>query len=89
MKLKSGVIITEAAGGYVAVDASAAAGRFNGMIKMNGTAAFIVKLLSGGADEQTLVTKVLEKYDATEEAAKESVDNVLSSLRRAGLIEDE
>lgn len=89
MKLKSGVIITEAAGGYVAVDASAAAGRFNGMIKMNGTAAFIVKLLSGGADEQTLVNKVLEKYDATEEAAKESVDNVLSSLRRAGLIEDE
>ena len=59
------------------------------MIKMNGTAAFIVKLLSEGADEQTLVSKVLEKYDATEEAAKESVKNVISSLRRAGLIEDE
>ena len=89
MKLKSGVIITEAAGGFVAVDAGASAGRFNGMIKMNGTAAFIVKLLSEGADEQTLVSKVLEKYDATEEAAKESVKNVISSLRRAGLIEDE
>ena len=59
------------------------------MIKMNGTAAFIVRQLSEGADEQMLVSKVLEKYDATEEAAKESVLNVISNLRRAGLIEDE
>lgn len=89
MKLKSGVIITKAQGGFVAVDAGAGEGRFNGMVKMNKTAAFIAELLKDGADENVLVKKLLKKYDATEDAARQSVADVISNLRKAGLIEDE
>ena len=89
MKLKSGVIITKAQGGFVAVDAGAASGRFNGMVKMNATAAFIAELLKDGADEETLVKKTLEKYYVSESDARASVAEVLKNLRFAGLIEDE
>ena len=89
MKLKSGVIITEAQGGYVAVDAGGAKGRFNGMIKMNATAAFIANELKGGADEDALVCKMLEKYDVSESEARESVKDVLNKFAAAGLTEDE
>ncbi|MBO4429066.1 MAG: PqqD family protein [Clostridia bacterium] len=89
MKLKDGVIITKLEGGFVAVDSNACEGRFNGMIKMNSTAAFIAVLLKNGADRETLITKMLEKYDTTEEKAAHSVDEVVNTLRREGLIEDE
>ena len=89
MKLKSGVIITAAQGGYVAVDAGGAKGRFNGMIKMNATAAFIAECLKSGADENALVTKLCEKYDVSEDDARDSVKNVVKNLRAAGLVDDE
>ena len=89
MKLKSGIIITEVQGGYVAVDAGGAKGRFNGMIKMNVTAAFIANELKSGADEDALVSKLLEKYDVSESEARASVKDVINNLIAAGLIEDE
>ena len=89
MKLKNGVIITEAQGGYVAVDANAGRGRFNGMIKMNKTAAFVANLLKDGADEESLVRAMLEKFDVSEKDARDSVNVVVANLREAGLIEDE
>lgn len=89
MKLKDGVIITKLESGYVAVDSNAGEGRFNGMIKMNSTAAYIAALLKNGADRETLIEKMLERYDTTEEKAAHSVDEVVNTLRGEGLIEDE
>ena len=56
MKLKSGVIINEINGEYVAVAAGEAGKAFNGMIKMNGTAAFIAKTLQNETDEDGIVS---------------------------------
>lgn len=75
--------------GFVAVDASAGSSRFNGMLKMNETAAFIAEILRGGADIDEIVRKMLEKYDVSEADAKKSAEDVISVLRGEGLIEDE
>ena len=87
MKLKSGIIINEINGEYVAVAAGAAGKAFNGMIKMNGTAAFIAKTLQNEMDEDGVVNAICAEYDVDAEIARENVRLVVQKLESAGLIE--
>ena len=63
MKLKSGIIINEMQDDFVAVAAGEAGKAFNGMIKMNGTAAFIAKALQTEIDEDGIVAAILAEYE--------------------------
>lgn len=87
MKLKSGVIINEINGEFVAVAAGEAGKAFNGMIKMNGTAAFIAKALQTEIDEDGIVKAICEEYDVDAETARVNVRAVVEKLASAGLIE--
>ena len=87
MKLKSGIIINEINGDYVAVAAGEAGKAFNGMIKMNGTAAFIVKTLQAETDEDGIVAAILAEYEVDEETARQNVRAVIEKFRSAGLID--
>lgn len=86
MKLKSGVIINEINGEYVAVAAGEAGKAFNGMIKMNGTAAFIAKTLQNETDEDGIVAAICAEYDVDGETARANVRAVVAKLESAGLI---
>lgn len=88
MKLKDGIIITEAGGTFVAVAAGEAGRAFNGMIKMNGTAAFIAERMKTDTDTEQLVAAFCEHYDVDEETARESVDKVVENFRQANLLEE-
>ncbi len=83
MKLKD-ILITEANGEYVAVTAD---GTFNGMIRMNRTAAFIAEALREETTEDTLVQKICEKYEVSAEVARDNVQKVVAQFKKAGLIE--
>ena len=87
MKLKSGIIINEINGDYVAVAAGEAGKAFNGMIKMNGTAAFIAKTLQNETDEDGVVAALLAEYEVDEETARQNVRAVIEKFRSAGLID--
>ena len=87
MKLKSGVIINEINGEYVAVTAGEAGQAFNGMIRMNETAAFIAKTLCNETDEDGIVKKLLDEYEVNAETARNSVRTIIAKLDSAGLIE--
>ena len=87
MKLKSGIIVNEINGDYVAVAAGEAGKAFNGMIKMNGTAAFIVKTLQTEIDEDGIVAAILAEYEVDEETARQNVRAVIEKFRSAGLID--
>ena len=87
MKLKSGVIINEINGEFVAVAAGEAGKAFNGMIKMNGTAAFIAKTLQNDTDEDGIVNAICAEYDVDAETAIVNVRAVVAKLESAGLIE--
>ncbi|MBQ9748401.1 MAG: PqqD family protein [Clostridia bacterium] len=82
MKLKD-VIITEANGEYVAVTAD---GSFNGMIRMNKTAAFIAEALSEETTVEAITARLCEKYEVTPEIAEDNVRKVIAQFERAGLI---
>ena len=87
MKLKSGVIVTEANGEYVAIAAGEAGKSFNGMIKMNETAAFIAKTLENEMDVDSVVDAVCGEYDVDSNTARENVMMIIEKLSSIGLIE--
>jgi hypothetical protein len=86
MKLKSGVIINEMNGEYVAVAAGEAGKAFNGMIRMNETAAFIAKTLQNEIDEEGVVNALCSEYEVDVKTAEDNVRAVIAKLDSAGLI---
>lgn len=88
MKLKSGFVISNVDGKYVAVAVGEAGKSFSGMIKMNATAAFIAERLKEEITLDDLAQAVCEKYDIDEQRARASVEKAVMSLRECGLIEE-
>lgn len=86
MKLLSGVLISEVDGEYVAVTLNEAGKKFNGMIRMNGTAAFLARQLQAETTEEELVAALLREYEVSEEDARRNVSAVLDKLRGTGLL---
>lgn len=87
MKLKTGVILTKTDDTYVAVAAGEAGRSFNGMIKLNATAAFILEKLREDSTVDSLVQAVTDEYEVTAEEAKSSVVRVVDMMKDTGLIE--
>lgn len=81
MKIKSGYLIREIAGAYVVVPAGEQVSEFNGLMTLNETAAFIWKILVDGADEDALVSALLEEYDIDEATARNDVKKVIDLLK--------
>ncbi len=61
--------------------------RFNGIVKSNGTAAFIVECLKNDTTEREITDKILERYSGADRATVErDVANVIGKLRSIGAI---
>lgn len=88
MKLKNGVIITRCNGDHIAVTAGEACKSFNGMLKMNGTAAFICELLKNDTNREMITDALCEKYEVDRETAALNVNKTLETLNGIGLLEE-
>jgi len=86
MKLRDGFITHASNGEHITVTAGNTA--FNGMIRSNQTAGFIVECLKNDVTKEDIVEKMLEKYDAVRERIESDVDKVLEQLRSIGAIDD-
>ncbi|MBE6861767.1 MAG: PqqD family protein [Ruminococcus sp.] len=86
MKLKDGFITHESAGEHITVTAGNTA--FNGMIRSNGTAGFIIECLKDNVSKEDIITKMLEKYDAPREQIEKDADRILEQLHTIGAIDD-
>ena len=88
MKLKEGFMLTEIADETVAVPVGEAAERFRGIIRLNETAAFIVKRLQEETTREALIEALSEEYDGPREQLASGVDGVLEQLRSCGALEE-
>lgn len=86
MKLKEGFITHESNGEHITVTGGNTA--FNGMVRSNKTAGFIVECLKNDISKEEIITKMLEKYDATEEQLEKDVEKILEKLQAIGAIDD-
>ena len=86
MKLREGFITHESNGEHITVTAGNTA--FNGMIRSNSTAGFIVECLKSDVTREDIVEKMLAKYDAAREQIEADVDKILEQLQSIGAIDD-
>lgn len=86
MKLKEGFVTQEIGGRQVMVAVNGEA--FNGMVRSNETAGYIVSLLKNDTTKEEIVKTMLEEFDATEEQVSKDVDMVITKLREIGAILD-
>ncbi|MBQ8879840.1 MAG: PqqD family protein [Clostridia bacterium] len=63
-------------------------GDFNGMVRSNRTAAFIIDLLSRDITRDGIISAMLEKYDAPRDMIERDVDKILLALRGIGAIDE-
>ena len=63
-------------------------GEFKGIIKNNGTAAFICEQLKSDTTEDRIVEAMLEEYEVDAETAHAAVRKVVEKLRSVGAIDD-
>lgn len=85
MKLKDTFITHMSNGEQILVDTS---GKFSGLIRNNGSAAFIVDCLKAETSVNEIVEKLYEEYDADKETLKNAAENVIGKLRNAGAIDE-
>lgn len=86
MKLKDGFITHESGGEHITVTAGNTA--FNGMVRSNKTAGFIVECLRSDVTKEDIIIKMLEKYDAPRELIEKDVEKILEQMQQIGAIDD-
>lgn len=86
MRLRDGFITHESAGEHITVTAGNTA--FNGMVRSNQTAGFIVECLKENVTKEDIIEKMLEKYDAPREVMEKDVEKLLEQLKAIGAIDD-
>lgn len=85
MKLKDTFITHMSNGEQILVDVS---GQFSGLIRNNGSAAYIVDCLKSEITFDEIVNKMNENYDAPKDVLEKAVNDVISKLKSAGAIDE-
>ena len=87
MKLNPKFLTHETKGEHITVSTTGT--KFNGLIRSNPTAAFIVESLKNDTTESEIVDKMLEKYDVDRNTAEKDVANIIGKLRSIGAVIDD
>ena len=89
MKIKSGFVLEKVGGAYLAVAVGSRTKDFNGLVRMNGTGAFLWGLLADqDMTKEELLSKVLSEYEGvTREQALADITAFEKKLRENGIIE--
>lgn len=88
MKIKNGYMLREVAGSSVVIPLSDETVKFNGVLTLSGSAAFLWHILEKGiSDKSELVSALLGEYDTDEKTAAADVDEFISSLSSKGLLD--
>ena len=87
MKLKEGFVLHTAGGENMMVATGKASKAFNGLVRNNDTAQFILQQLLEDTTEDAIVEKMCKEYDAPAEVIREGVQKLVSQLNEAGFLE--
>lgn len=87
MKIKEDFFLRKVADSYVVVPVNNMSLDFNGIINLNETGAFLFELLQNGADREELISKLLDKYEVTEQKAEKDIDLFIEKVKGADILE--
>ncbi len=87
MKIKSGFLLHTMGNENVVVAVEERTKEFRGMIRLNGTGAFIWEKLQEECSAEGLAEAMIEKYGITKEVADDAVATFTKKLSDAGVLE--
>lgn len=87
MKIKQGFMLREINNDYIVVAVGKASLKFNGMINLNETGAFLWKKLINDISKEDLINEMLNEYDVTYDIAKSDIEKFIHKLKEANIIE--
>ena len=61
---------------------------FNGLVRNNKTAAFIVDCLKEETTKDKIVEKMLEKYEVSRDVLEADVEKILNQMREIGALDE-
>lgn len=88
MRVAEQFVLRDIAGDYVIVPIGEMALSFDGIITVNETGAFIWKALQEEVTADDLVAKVLDEYEVDKETARKDVEEFLTCLRNAKILQE-
>lgn len=86
MKLKSTFVTCEINNKQMLVDAGST--NFNGLVRSNATAAFIVDCLKNDTTKDAIVDAMCAKYDAPRAVIDKDVESIINKLRSIGALDE-
>ncbi|MCI7129331.1 MAG: PqqD family protein [Lachnospiraceae bacterium] len=87
MKVKKDFITRTVAGETVIVPTGEAAARFNGMITLNETGAFIWRFLQEAHTKEEVLAAMLEEFEVDEASARVDIEGFTGALMEHGMLE--
>ena len=88
MKIKDGYILRQVAGNSIVIAVGEEALNFNGIITINGSGTSLWEKLAEGASKSELLDAMLSEYNIDSETAKKDIDEFISKLEKANLLDD-
>lgn len=90
MKIKSGFVLEEVGGSYLAVAVGARAKEFSGLVRLNETGAFLwERLAAGDVSREELLQAMLSEFDVSSEVALGDIVAFEKKLSQNGILENE
>ena len=86
MKLDPNFVLQDIGGEAVLVPTGDAGEAFHGVVRLNETAAFLVRALQKEKAPDALVEALGEEYDGTAEQHAQAVETTLAKLREVGAL---
>lgn len=86
MRLNPKFLTHETKGEHITVSTTGT--KFNGLIRSNPTAAFIIECLKSDTTQAEIIDKMLAKYDVDHDTAEKDAADLIDKLRSIGAIND-
>ena len=89
MKIKKGFVLRQVCGENVVVGEGLDAINFGKLLSLNETAAWLWQqaVAIGDFTVDSLVAKLLEEYDVTEDVARKDVTNIINEWQKVAVVE--
>ncbi len=87
MKIKEGFMLREVAGNYIVVPVGSASKKFNGMITLNETSAFLWNILLQDSSCEQLVDALMQEYEVSNDVATKDVEAFVNKLQEIKVLE--